>query len=73
MISNQQHRYIEPTLSSVVVLLGDVWEALEYTKPRRLLGVNILMFNLYQGFCSEDFAETRRLIIRRYYELIAEV
>ena len=73
MIWKQENGYIEPTLSSVAVPLDKMWNALEWSKPRRLLGVNILMFKLYKDFCSDDFAETRRVKIRRYYELIAEV
>ena len=50
----------------------DMWKAPESSKPRRLPGVNILIFKLFQGFCSDEFAETRRVIMKCCYELIAE-
>ena len=56
--ANKTDALSEPTLSFVIVLLGEIWKALEHSKPQSSPGIDILMFKLYKGFWSDDFAET---------------
>ena len=55
------------------MLLGETWKALHRSEARIPSGVVDLRLKLSRGFCSNDFAETWRVMIRRYYKLIVEV
>ena len=52
--------------------LSQTWKALQRSKVRIPSGVVVLKLKLSRGFCSDDFAETWRVMIRVYYKLIVE-
>ena len=55
------------------MLLSQTWKALQRSKARIPSSVVVLRLKLSRGFCSDDFAETWRVMIRCYYKLIVEV
>ena len=55
------------------MLLSQTWKALPRSKARIPSEVVVLRLKLSRGFCSNDFAETRRVMVRCYYKLIVEV
>ena len=55
------------------MLLSQTWKAaLQRSKARIPSGVVVLRLKLSRSFCSEDFAETCRVMIRCYFKLIVE-
>ena len=55
------------------MLLSQTWKALQRSKARIPYGVVVLRLKLSRGFRSNDFAETWRVTIICYYQLIVEV
>ena len=53
--------------------LSQMWKALQRSKARIPSGVVVLRLKLSSGFCSDDFVETWRVMIRCYYKLTVEV
>ena len=54
------------------MLLSQMWKALQRSKARIPSGVVVLRLKLSHGFCSDDFAETWRVMIRCCYKLIVD-
>ena len=53
-----------------MMLSSQTWTALQRSKARIPSGVVVLRLKLSRGFCSDDFEETWRVMMRCYYRLI---
>ena len=55
------------------MLLSQIRKALQRSKVRSPSEVVVLRLKLSRGFCSDDFAETWRVMVRCYYKLTVDV